>query len=76
MKMVRVLTNDSGQTVRIPKEYGFDVDEVFIKKIGDTMILTPAKVLASDFDKGAKMLTEDFLADGMPDSLPSGRVEL
>ena len=76
METARVFTNGRSQAVRIPKEYRFQTDEVFINKIGDALVLTPARALASAFDKGAAMLSEDFLAGGVPDSIPSEREEL
>ena len=41
METTRVFTNGRSQAVRIPKEYRFAVDEVYINKIGDTVMLTP-----------------------------------
>ena len=76
MQTARVFTNGRSQAVRIPKEFRFDVDEVYVNKIGDTLILTPTKSLAEAFDRGASMLTEDFLVDGVPESTPSERLEL
>ena len=76
MDTTRVFTNGKSQAVRIPKAYRFDVDEVFINKVGDTVMLTPITSLADTFDRGIAMVTEDFFAEGLPDSLPSGREEL
>ena len=76
METTRVFTNGRSQAVRIPKEYRFAVDEVYINKIGDTVMLTPISSLAAAFDRGIAMLSEDFLAEPMPDSLPSERESL
>ena len=76
METARVFTNGRSQAVRIPKEYRFQTEEVFINKIGDALVLTPVGALASAFDRGTAMLTDDFLADGVPDSIPSEREEL
>lgn len=76
METARVFTDTHGQTVNIPPKYRLDVEELFITKIGDTLILTPVDTLAEAFDRGAAMLTEDFLADGVPESLPSIREKL
>ena len=54
----------------------FDVDKVFVNKIGEALILTPVGELAAAFDRGAAMLTDDFLANGVPASAPSERDEL
>ena len=76
MDTARVFTNGRSQAVRIPKEYRFDTDEVFINKIGDIVVLTPVKSLASEFERGMALLTDDFLADGIPAGIPSEREEL
>ena len=72
----KVFNNGRSQAVRIPKEFRFTVDEVFINKIGDTVILTPVNKLAEAFDRGAQMLTDDFLADGIPVNDSPERIEL
>ena len=76
MDTARVFTNGRSQAVHIPKEYRFDTDEVFINKIGDAVILTPVRSLADAFEEGIALLTDDFLKDGVPDSIPSEREEL
>ena len=37
MEIAKVFTNGRSQAVRIPKEYRFDVDELYINKIGETV---------------------------------------
>ena len=76
METARVFVNGRSQAVRIPKEYRFDTDEVFINKIGNVLILVPKEELAAEFEKGAAMLTEDFLAEGLPETVPSYREDL
>ena len=76
METTRVFTNGRSQAVRIPKAYRFEENEVYINKIGDTVILAPKKKLAEIFLKGAAMLDDDFLSDGVPESIDSKRKEL
>ena len=76
METTRVFTNGRSQAVRIPKAYRFSEDEVYINRIGDVVVLTAKSALARSFDLGASLLTEDFLADGMPESKRSFREEL
>ncbi len=73
MHTAKIFTNGRSQAVRLPKEYRFDTDEVYINKIGDTVMLTPVRSLAEAFDRGAELLTDDFLSDGMPDEQESVR---
>ena len=76
METARVFTNGRSQAVRIPKAYRFDVEEVFINKIGETVVLTPVSSLAETFERGIAMISEDFLAEGIPESIPVRREEL
>jgi antitoxin VapB len=39
MKIAKLLKNDDNQTVVLPKEFQFDGNEVYIKKIGNTIVL-------------------------------------
>ena len=66
MLTTKILTTGLCQVVLIPEEYRIDTDEVFISKIGDTILLTPIYTLARKFDLGASMLTDDFLSKGSP----------
>ena len=38
METAKVFNNGRSQAVRIPKQYRFDVDEVYVNKIGDALI--------------------------------------
>lgn len=76
MQTVKVFTTGRSQAVRIPKEYRFNVDEVFVNKIGDTLILTPISKLGETMDQGVAAITDDFLEDGFPEEVPSSREEL
>ena len=73
MPTTKVFTSGRSQAVRIPKEFRFDVDEVYINRIGDAVTLTPFSSLAREFDAGAVFLEDDFLEDGMPEEIESGR---
>ncbi len=76
MQTTKVFNNGRSQAVRIPKNYRFDVEEVFVNKIGDTVMLTPVTKLGETFDIGAALLTDDFLAEGLPEDIPTEREEL
>ena len=73
MQTAKVFYNGRSQAVRIPKEYRFDVEEVFVNKIGDTLMLTPISKLGETMDRGVAAITDDFLADGLPEEIPSPR---
>jgi antitoxin VapB len=76
METTKVFTNGRSQAVRIPKKFRFDVEEVYVNKIGETVVLTPVSALSDSFDKGIRMISNDYLADGLPESIPAERLEL
>ncbi len=72
----KVFKNGRSQAIRIPKEYRVDSDEVYIEKVGDTLIIKPKKVDKWDsfFESLAEVDTEDFIVDR--DQLPLQEREL
>lgn len=43
MDTAKIFTNGRSQAVRLPKEYRFDDDEVFVKRVGDAVVLLPRR---------------------------------
>ena len=43
MKTAKVFRQGNSQAVRLPKEFRFQEEEVFIRKNGDNVLLTPKK---------------------------------
>ena len=65
------------QAVRIPKEYRFDDgEELVINRIGESIMITPKRCLASAFFSGASLLDDDFMVEGRPDELQTIREAL
>jgi len=42
-QLAKVFQNGRSQAIRIPKEFRVDTDEVYIEKVGDTLIIKPKK---------------------------------
>ena len=63
--LAKVFQNGRSQAIRIPKEYRVASDEVYIEKVGDTLIIKPKYKDKWDdfFDKLEDVDTSDFLAD-------------
>lgn len=72
----KVFMNGRSQAVRIPVEYRFDEEELFINKIGDTVMLTPKTSLINTMKQGLELISDDFMEDGRPDEIPVVREEL
>lgn len=43
METAKVFPNGRSQAVRLPKEFRFDTDEVFITRLGNAVVLIPKK---------------------------------
>jgi antitoxin VapB len=61
MKTARIFRNGKSQAVRLPKEFRFKDDHVFVKKSGNVVVLIPIKnswdVLKSSLGK----FSDDFM---------------
>ncbi len=63
MKTARIFWNGRSQAVRLPQEFRFDSDHVFIKKVGTGVLLLPAD---RTWDSLVQSLTEfsgDFMEE-------------
>ena len=76
MQTAKVFTSGRSQAVRIPKEYRFDDDEVYISRVGDAIVLTPVNKAKDVFREGVCGFSDDFLSDGRPEQIPTERKEL
>lgn len=62
MKAAKLFTNGQSQAVRLPKEFRFKGDEVFIKKIGEAVILLPKKRFWDTLTASLDKFSPDFMA--------------
>lgn len=77
METAKIFMTGRSQAVRIPKQYRFDTNEIFINKIGNAIVLIAKEDLAKEYRKGLEILRdENFLQEGIPESIPSPREEL
>ncbi len=64
MQTTEVFRNGSSQSVRLPKEYQFSGDEVFIQKHGNAVFLFPQEKTWELFWEGLVGFSNDFMAAG------------
>lgn len=76
MDSAKLFVNGRSQAVRLPKEYRFDDDEVFITKVDDMVILYPRNKGWDLLARGIERFTEDFMADRADSSRPDDRENL
>ena len=61
MEIAKIFINGKSQAVRLPKKYRFAGREVYIKRIGDTVVLIPKDNPWGPFIKSLNKFTADFL---------------
>ncbi|MBN2382328.1 AbrB/MazE/SpoVT family DNA-binding domain-containing protein [bacterium] len=60
----KVFISGNSQAIRLPKEYQVADKELFIQKIGSTIILFPKKNPWEVFEKSLNEFSDDFMEDG------------
>ena len=60
MTTAKLFTNGSSQAVRLPKECRLDGNEVYVKKIGSTVLLVPKESIWETFMEGINDFTDDY----------------
>lgn len=58
--IAKVFQNGRSQAIRLPKEYRVDSDEVYIEKIGHSLIIVPKEKSKWDVMRNALNDLEDF----------------
>ena len=64
MICTKVFTSGNSQAVRIPKEFHIDFSELFIKKIGSSIILTPKESNWENLERSLSEFSDDFMIEG------------
>jgi len=64
METAKLFVNGQSQAVRLPNEYRFSGNEVYIQKVGNAVMLFPKERAWETFLNGLNSFTDDFLADG------------
>jgi antitoxin VapB len=60
----KVFTSGNSQAIRLPKEYQVDETELYIQKVGETLILFPKRDPWSTFEDSLSQFSDDFFKDG------------
>ncbi|MGH8654590.1 MAG: antitoxin [Gammaproteobacteria bacterium] len=59
----KLFNNGRSQAVRLPAEFRFEGTEVYIRKEGEQVILSPRPTSWDDFFDSSLRATEDFMAE-------------
>ena len=60
-KTAKIFMNGQSQAVRLPKEFRFDTTEVYIRRQGEDIVISPKKPTWDDFFATESVFGEDFL---------------
>ena len=76
MRSSKVFTSGNSQALRLPKEYQVDEKELYIQKIGRTLVLFPKTNPWEAFERSLGEFSEDFMIDGRNQPEMQGREEM
>jgi len=69
--IAKVFTSGNSQAIRLPKEFRLDTDEVFIRRSGASLIITPRMTTWEGFEEGLGNLSDDFdITCGVSNDVP------
>ena len=63
MDTAKLFVNGRSQAVRLPKEYRFEGDDVYVKKLDDLVILIPKKSPWATLISSVNEFSSDFMDD-------------
>lgn len=63
MKTAKIFQNGQSQAVRLPKEFRFKDDHVYVKKSGNVVILIPAQDSWESLFDSLSKFSDDFMTD-------------
>lgn len=64
MQTAKIFRHGRSQAVRLPEEFQFSGDDVYIQRVGDSVVLFPKEKLWETFLHGLNGFTDDFMAEG------------
>lgn len=73
-RTAKIFMNNRSQAVRLPKEFQFSTSEVFIRKEGNEVILSPRPKDWSDYLKNGPVASKEFM-EGIED-LPAEEISI
>ena len=63
MRTAKLFQNGQSQAVRLPKEFRFEGEEVFIKKTGNVVVLIPTTHSWDSLLESLDKFTPDFMSE-------------
>ncbi|MBU2610590.1 MAG: antitoxin [Chloroflexi bacterium] len=63
METARLFQNGKSQAVRLPKEFRFGSDRVYIKRVGEAVVLLPYQTPWETLLNSLSLFSADFLSE-------------
>ncbi len=63
MQTAKLFQNGQSQAVRLPKEFRFSGDQVYIKRVGNAVVLLPYTEPWDALIESLDLFSDDFLAE-------------
>ncbi len=64
MNTAKLFQNGRSQAVRLPKDFRFDGDEVFVHKVGNAVVLLPIRHSWDTLFQSLDKFSDDFMREG------------
>ena len=76
MQTARLFLNGRSQAVRLPKEYQFNGENVYIQRVGEAVILFPVDKEWEVFMHGLNNFSNDYMSEGRFQGMDQDREEI
>jgi len=76
MDTAKLFKNGRSQAVRLPKEYAFSGDDVYIHKIDGVVLLIPKSDPWRPFRDSLSEFSDDFMESGRPQGVADTRAAI
>jgi len=76
MQTARLFMNGRSQAVRLPKEYQFPGEDVYIQRVGEAVFLFPVDKEWEVFLHGLNGFSDDFMSEGRSQQTDQEREQL
>ena len=63
MDTAKIFQSGNSQAIRLPKEYRFQGDSVYLKRVGNAIILIPAQESWRALEESLILFSDDFMSE-------------
>ena len=76
MRVAKVFRNGRSQAIRLPKEFRFEGDEVYVKRVGNAVVLLPYQDSWAGLFESLGQFSSDFMQEREQPDLQQRRENL